>query len=166
MYHDIPDELRTLIEPIVDGHGCELMDVDVVRGGGAAVFRVTIDSSRGDGRVPVECCALVSREIEAQLDATGAMNGSYRLEVSSPGLDRILAREKDFAAARGAEVKLQTRRPLDGRRRFKGVLLDINEGIVRIEVDGVDTAIPFDDIEKANTVYKFSRADFASREAS
>jgi ribosome maturation factor RimP len=165
LYRDIPDDLKTLIEPIVDGQGCELVNLEVIRGAGSTLLRVTLDSPAGDGRVSVECCAEVSREIESQLEAAEAIPGAYRLEVSSPGLDRVLAREKDFAAACGSEVRVQTRRPLNGRRRFKGVLLAFSDGIARVEVDGTETEIPFEEIEKANTVYKFSRADFSGRSA-
>ncbi len=160
MYRDIPDDLRALIEPVVEHHGFELVDVLVAGGGGSSVIQVTIDSALGDGSVSIDLCAEVSREIETQLDANEAVAGSYRLEVSSPGLDRILAREKDFAAACGEEVKIKTRRPLDGRRRFKGVLIDFDEGMARVSIDGREIEIPFAEIEKANKLYKFSRADF------
>ena len=107
----------------------------------------------------------MSREIETQLDAADWMDGSYRLELASPGLDRVLGREKDFAVAcaNGSEVKIRTRRPLDGRRRFKGVLVGFEDATVRLECDGEEFAIPFDDIEKANTIYKFTSADFKDR---
>ena len=115
MYRDIPEPLRALIEPVVEDAGCELVDVLLARGRPPWLLRITIDTPAGDGRVPIERCADVSREIGTQLDAADAFPVSYRLEVTSPGLDRVLAREKDFAAACGAEVQLETRRPLDGR---------------------------------------------------
>ena len=160
MYRDIPEPLRALIEPVVEDHGCELVDVDVQIGHGAGLVRITVDTAAGDGRVPIETCAALSREIGVQLDAADAIPGRYRLEVSSPGLDRLLARGKDFAAARGQEVKIQTRRALDGRRRFRGVLVDFDSSRVRISSEGQATEIPFEEISKAHTVYKFSRADF------
>ena len=120
MYRDIPEDLRRLIEPIVEDQDCELVDVETLGGARGNLLRVTIDRKEGDGRVAVERCASISREIGTQLDANDAMPGSYHLEVSSPGLDRVLSREKDFAAACGQEVKLKTRRPVGGRRRFKG----------------------------------------------
>ena len=162
MYRDIPEDLRALIEPVVEDHGFELVDTLVTGGAGASVVRVTIDSALGDGAVPIDCCAEVSREIETLLDANEAVAGSYRLEVSSPGLDRTLAREKDFAAACGEEVKIKTRRPLDGRRRFKGVLIDFSNGVAKVSIDGREFEIPFAEIEKANKLYQFSRADFSS----
>jgi ribosome maturation factor RimP len=87
-----------LIEPVVEDHGFELVDVDLPKAHGG-VLRVTIDTREGDGRVPIDRCAAVSREVETNLDAAAAISVRYRLEVSSPGLDRLLARDKDFAAA-------------------------------------------------------------------
>lgn len=163
MYRDIPEDLRALIEPVLLDHGCELVDVEVSRGSGAGLLRATIDTAAGDGRVTVECCAEVSRELQTQLDVAEVMQGQYRLEVTSPGLDRTLAREKDFVAACGEEVKITTRRPLEGRRRFRGVLVGFEGGSVRVEIDGKPVEIPFGEIEKANTKYSFSRADFEER---
>ena len=108
----------------------------------------------------VDRLAEISREIETQLDTSDAVTGEYRLEVSSPGFDRMLAREKDFEAAKGREVKLRTRRPLDGRRRFRGVLADFKDNVVHVALGSDDVEIAFEDIEKANTVYAFSSADF------
>jgi len=165
VYRDIPPELRSIIEPVVAAHGCELVDVDVRVGQGAGLVRVVVDSAVGDGRVPIDRCAAISREIGSVLDAADAIAGRYRLEVTSPGLDRWLGREKDFAAARGSEVKIETRHPLDGRRRFRGVLEDFADGMAKVNVDGRVVAIPFDEVKKANTVYTFSRSDFESRRA-
>lgn len=161
MYREIPEALRALIEPVVEDHGCELVDVELPRGGGG-VLRVIVDTHEGDGRVPVDRLAEMSREIETNLDAADAVPGRYRLEVSSPGLDRVLAREKDFAAAaeRGAEVRLETRRPLDGRRRFRGPLVGFADAVLRVVVDGQEVRIPFAEVAKARTVYQFSRADY------
>lgn len=162
MYDDIPDDLRMHIEPIVADHGCELVNVERTGGQGKTILRVIVDNEVGDGRVEVDALARISREIEAQLDAADAVAGAYDLEVSSPGLDRVLAREKDFVAAVGDEVKLKARRPLDGRRHFKGRLVGFEDGKVRIEIDGKDVSVPFEAIEKANKIYEFSAADFGS----
>ena len=163
MYRDIPEELKTLIEPLVEDASFELVDMLLSRGRPPWLLRITIDTPSGDGRVPVERCADVSREIETHLDATDAIAFPYRLEVSSPGLDRPLAREKDFAAACGAEVRIETREPLDGRRRFRGLLVGFEDGVARLSVDGREVGIPFADVAKANTIYEFTREDFARR---
>jgi ribosome maturation factor RimP len=161
MYRDIPEDLRILIEPIVEGAGLELVDVTVTRGRPPWLLRITIDTREADGRVNVDRCAEVSREIEVQLDAVEAIPNAYRLEVSSPGLDRILAREKDFSAACGSEVRIETRRPLDGRRRFRGVLVSFDDGTARLRVDGQEIGIPFAEVAKANSIYNFTPADFS-----
>jgi ribosome maturation factor RimP len=161
MYRDIPEELRNLVEPVVEDAGFELVDLTLQRGRPPWSLRVTVDTHEGDGRVPVDRCAQVSREIGTQLDATDAIPSAYRLEVSSPGLDRVLARQKDFAAAQGSDVALETRTPLDGRRRFRGRLVDFADDIARILIDGVEYAIPFADVAKAKVIYEFTAADFA-----
>jgi ribosome maturation factor RimP len=161
LYRDIPGELRELIEPIVADHGYELVDAETLGGQGAQVLRITIDTPEGDGRVPVERCVDVSREVETSLDASDAIRGRYRLEVSSPGLDRHLGREKDFAASVGRDLKLETRRPLDGRRRFRGRLLAFEDDRLRMALDGSEVEIPFHEVARAHTVYEFSSADFA-----
>lgn len=163
MYRDIPEALRELFEPVIADHQCELVDVEQVSGGPAGLLRIVIDNPTGDGRVSIERCADVSREIETLLDASDAIPGQYKLEVSSPGLDRVLGREKDVLAAVGQLVKMVARRPLDGRRRFKGRLIAFEDDVARLEMDDATEAlVPFAEIEKANIVYEFTAADFGS----
>lgn len=163
MYGDIPEDLKRLIEPVVEDAGLELVDVSVLRGGRPWRIRVVVDTCSGDGRVPVDRCAEVSREIGTGLDAADAIAVAYHLEVSSPGLDRVLAREKDFALACGSEVKLETRQPLEGRKRFKGRLLAFDAGVARLDLDGDEVGIPFAEVAKAHVIYEFTNADFASQ---
>ena len=171
IYPDIPEPLRALIEPVVVEHGCELVDVErsgssaqaAPRQKGRGLLRVIVDNPNADGRVPIEKCVAISREIETLLDATEAMPVAYQLEVSSPGLDRVLGREKDFEAAIGQEVKLRTRRPIEGRKRFRGRLVSFESGELKVRVDGEDALIPFEEVEKANSIYEFTSADFAKK---
>jgi ribosome maturation factor RimP len=182
VYHDIPEDLKRLVEPIVQEYDCELVDI-TARPSTAAEgsIRIVIDQMSGDGRVSIENIEAISREVAVQLDATDYMSngnskdnsketskdkpndraGNYRLEVSSPGLDRILAREKDFVAAVGSKVSLQTRRPIESRKRFKGMLMGFENGFARLEVESGEVQIPFGEVEKANSIYQFSRDDFA-----
>jgi ribosome maturation factor RimP len=165
VYRDIPPELRTLIEPIVAAHGYELVDVDVRRGRPPWLVRITIDTPQGDGRVPIDRCAGVSREVGTQLDAEDVIELAYRLEVSSPGLNRVLARERDFAAACGCEVSLETRRPLAGRRRFRGRLESFEGEVARMLVDGAPFEIPFSEVARGHLIYDITAADFARPKA-
>ena len=161
MYRDIPPELLALIEPIVEANGYELVDVAVRRGRPPWLVRITIDTRQGDGLVPVDRCADVSREVGTHLDAEDTIECSYRLEVTSPGLDRVLAREKDFSGACGFDVSLETLRPLEGRRRFRGRLESFAGGVARLRVDGVGFEIPFREVARAHRIYDVTPADFA-----
>jgi ribosome maturation factor RimP len=161
VYLDIPEEMLSMIEPIVAEHGLELVDVERHQGRPPWTVRVIVDTREADGRVPIDRCAALSREIGAHFDAHDSFPVAYRLEVSSPGLDRVLAREKDFAAAAGREVKLETRAPINGRRRFRGRLLGLEGGALQLEVDGVVHRIALADVARANAVYTFGREDFA-----
>ena len=163
MYRDIPEELRALIEPVVGEAGFELVDVQLAHGGRPWTLKITIDTPESDGRVSVDGCAAISRELGSQLDVADAIETNYCLEVSSPGLDRLLAREKDFASACGREVHIETRQPISGRRRFRGVLLRFEEDVAAIKVDGKEVEISFAEVSKAKTVYQFGRADFVGR---
>jgi ribosome maturation factor RimP len=165
MYHDIPERLRALIEPVIHDHGFELVDAGLSSGRGPSVIRVVIDTHEGDGRVSIERCAEVSRELGTCIDADASMPTAYRLEVSSPGLDRVLGRERDFEAALGSEVRLETRHPIDGRRHFRGPLLGVGAGMVRMRVDGSEVVLPFAEVARANRVYEFTSADFGREKA-
>ena len=161
MYHEIPEQLRELIEPVIADHGLELVDAEFSAGARNTVVRVVVDTPDGDGPVPVDRCAAVSRELATGLDARDDLAESYQLEVASPGLNRVLAREKDFRAACGREVKVETRHTLAGRKHFRGALRAFSGGVAELEIDGEAVAIPFLEVRRANEIYEFSSADFA-----
>ncbi len=150
-----------MIEPLALEHGLELVDVFVPSGRGPGRLSVVVDTPSGDGRVPIEQCAALSRELSTQLDAADQFDGRYTLEVTSPGLDRVLAREKDFHRACGSDIKIETRTPVDGARRFRGKLLAFQDGEARLSVDGCERVIPFEEVARAKSIYEFSREDFA-----
>jgi len=161
VYHEIPDSLRALVEPVLADHGLELVDLEQSDNPRMIALRIVVDTPEATGRVPVDDCAKVAREIGTVLDAEADFPAEYRLEVASPGLDRVLAREKDFRAACGLEVKLETRAPVSGRKRFRGALRQFDGQSLRLSVDGEDLEIPFREVKRANQVYEFSSADFA-----
>lgn len=161
MYHEIPEDLLELIEPVVADYGLELVDAEFSANPKSTVVRVVVDTPEGDGRVPIDRCAALSREIATGLDARSDLSEIYQLEVASPGLNRVLAREKDFGAACGREIKVETKRTLAGRKHFRGALRAFAGGVAELEVDGEAVHIPFADVRRANQVYEFSSADFA-----
>jgi ribosome maturation factor RimP len=158
MYNDIPAEFRELIEPLVRSHGLELVDALVARSRGSARLNVVLDTPAGDGRVTVGECAAVSRELGHALEAAGAFEGPYLLEVSSPGVDRTLGRVCDFERALGREVALETREPLDGRRNFRGELVAFDGGQAQVRTDNGSFEIPFAQIRRAKAFHPFGPA--------
>ena len=149
-------KLQSLVEPVVTGQGYELVDVEFKNELGAWVLRVYIDNPRAEGGVGLEDCAQVSRELSAVLDVEDAISGHYSLEVSSPGLNRPLKKEADFARFVGKKAKIRTRHPVgDSRRNFSGTLVAVTQGKVKIDVGDQVCEVPVDDVEKANLVYEF-----------
>jgi ribosome maturation factor RimP len=127
--------------------GFELVAVDFGRGPGGFVLRVYID---GPGGVTIDDCARASRDLSAALDVADVIDRSYSLEVSSPGLDRPLVRERDFVRFAGKRARLRTREPIEGRRNFSGTLRGVAEGRVAIECDGHTYAVPLEGVVKAH----------------
>src|SRR5437870_9697929 len=114
------EAIRNIAERVAATHGVELVEIELKGGGKARTLRLTIDKPEG---VTHEDCANVSREVGTILDVEDAVpGGSYTLEVSSPGLDRPLVREQDFARFIGGLIKLMTREPVNGNRHFEGRL--------------------------------------------
>src|SRR5262249_5163746 len=148
MYRDIPESLRRVIEPVVRSHGLELVDAAVGRGPTRSLVRVVVDTPSGDGRVKVDDCAAVSRELGPGLDVAELTEGPSTLGVCSPGVARTLAREVDFSRAAGRKVALETRAPIDGRRRFKGELVAFDGERATLVCEGAEVAIQFDAIER------------------
>ncbi len=153
MYKDIPADLLRVIEPIARDHQVEVVDATRSGTGGRSRLRVVIDTCAGDGRVLLDECAAVSREIGHALDAEDLIDGSYVLEVCSPGVDRTLGREVDFERAVGGKIALETREPVEGRRRFRGNLVSFDAKGARVRTDGGEVTIPFERIARAKSVY-------------
>lgn len=158
------ERLRTLAEPVCLAHGVDLVDVRLVTAGGRRVLRVLIDRDPPPGQptevpgsgVTLADCTAVSRDLGAALDLhEDLVSGRYDLEVGSPGVERPLVRREDFDRFRGREARVATARPLDGRRKFQGVLRGVEEESVLLEQDGAEVRLPLGDITKANLVHRF-----------
>ncbi len=150
--------LEEIVEPICKAHGLELVDVRFGREPGGAIVRVFIDRPSADpkktGNVTLDDCTAVSRDLSTAFDVHEPIDGPYRLEVSSPGLDRPLVKLADFERFAGCEVKLEARQPIAERRRFQGRLLGVDGTVVRFDQDGKEVRIPHEDVVKANLVIK------------
>jgi len=147
-----PLHIGDLLEPAVRALGFELVGVEYNTGGQGGLLRVYIDSAAG---ITVDDCQAVSYQVSGLLDVEDPIAGHYTLEVSSPGLDRLLFRPEDFERFTGRLVKLKLAYPVEGQRRFKGRLEGLQDGNVVIEQDGERLSLPFDQIEKARLVPEY-----------
>ena len=148
-----PVKILELIEAIITGLGYEFVGAEFTGQGKSSVLLVYIDSENG---ILVTDCSKVSHQISGVMDVEDPISGQYRLEVSSPGLERPLYTLAHFERFKGSVVKLELRQAtLEGQRKFTGEILDVKGDIVHLHVDEEEIEIPFSLIKKAKLVAKF-----------
>lgn len=140
----ITEQVWQFAQPLVEANGCKLWDVEYVREGGEWFLRLYIDK---DGGVDINDCEAVSRAVDPVLDEKDPIPESYRFEVCSAGLERVLKRPSDFAQFMGTPVLVRLYRPRDGRKEFAGTLSGYDDGRVTVTVNG--TPIIFEKSEVA-----------------
>jgi ribosome maturation factor RimP len=145
------NRLFGLLEPVAAGLGYELIDIEFSAVGRDSVVRVYIDRTDG-AAVGLDDCERVSRAIGAVLEVEDPIGHEYRLEVSSPGFDRPLRTAAHFARFAGSEARIELAAPIEGRRRFRGLLGPVADGNVTIEVDRREWKLPLAGISKARLV--------------
>ena len=148
----ITDRVRAFAEPVVLEHGCTLWDVEYVREGGEWFLRLYIDKVGG---VNINDCEAISRAVDPILDAEDPIEGSYRFEVCSAGLERQLKRPSDFEAFLGADILVKLYRPVDGTKEYPCVLRGYDNGDVTVDYAGKTMTFP-----KAQVALVRLRADF------
>ena len=142
--------VEAVVDPVLASHGLSLVDAEWHREGRRWVLRFFVDKPGG---VSVGDCQTVSREAGDVLDVSGLIPEPYDLEVSSPGLDRELKKDREFAWAVGREVHCWVREPLDGRRELTGVLVEVTpESLTVAEAGGMPCAVPRRLLSKARLV--------------
>ncbi len=160
---DLSERLVGVVGPTLDTMGYDLVRILVQ---GTRRQTVQVMAERRDGTpMTVEDCAGISRALSAVLDVEDPIVGAYNLEISSPGIDRPLTRARDYETWSGFDVKLETRRLLDGRKRFSGRLngLDAN-GDVRIHGEEGSWSVPLEDVWKAKLVLTDELIEFVTRQ--
>jgi ribosome maturation factor RimP len=145
----VAQSIINLIEPVLMAEGLELVDVEYKKEGKSWVLRVFIDKEEG---VKVEDCQKVSHLTGDLIDIEEIIQTPFNLEVSSPGLDRPLKREKDFIKFKGRQIRLHSIAPIDGRRKFIGTLADFKDQTVFMDLEGNSFKILLSQVAKANLV--------------
>ncbi len=128
----IDQRLAEIVTPVIEGLGFELVRLRVMSG---KTRTLQIMADRPEGGIEVDDCADISTAVSAVLDVEDPLEDAYTLEVSSPGIDRPLTRLKDFAQWESHEARIETNELIDGRRRFKGILMGVEDEEVLIEIE-------------------------------
>ena len=145
-------DLEQLLAPTVRGLGCEVWGVEYFPAGQRSTLRVYIDAPEG---VTIDDCERVSQQLSGVLEVEEPIRSDYTLEVSSPGLDRLLFKAEQYASFIGAELDVRLKFPLEGRRRFVGRLAEASESEVILDVEGDRSVVPMEQIHRARVVPQY-----------
>ena len=146
--------LDNLVKNTVEGLSFILWGYEYRPHGESALLRIFIEKSGANESVgiSVDDCALVSRQIGAALDVEDIIPVAYILEVSSPGMDRVLFNAEQYQDYIGDKIKVRTRTRIDDRRNFKGLLVSADDTTVTVKVDNEEFAIPYESIDRARLI--------------
>ncbi len=143
------ETLEKLIEPVVKGLGCELWGLEYRPYGESALLRLYIDKNEG---ITLEDCTSVSHQVSGVLDVEEPIKVVYTLEVSSPGVDKPLLKPGHFQMFLDRKIVLKSKWPVEGRRKFKGLIKSADEFAVVLLDDGGEVTIPYDSVSSAKLI--------------
>lgn len=153
MKKNITTEIEKLVLPITDANELELVDVEYVKEGGEFFLRIFIDKEDG---VSLNECELVTRAINPILDEKDPIKDNYYLEVSSPGLDRPLKKEKDFLKYQGRDVEIKLYKPINGSKMYEGQLVGLTEDKnIKVIIDNEEIEFDKKDVALTRLAIKF-----------
>ncbi|NCO03124.1 MAG: ribosome maturation factor RimP [Alphaproteobacteria bacterium] len=136
-----------IIRPVIEELGFDLIWIEFA-GGALQIYA----QDPNTGNLSLKNCSDISREISPLLEVEDPIEGRYRLEVSSPGIDRMLVREQDYERYIGCVAKIELDMPLDGQKRFRGTIEGLNDGEIALKTDTGLVNLRFSDISKAKLV--------------
>lgn len=144
--------VEELVTPILADMSIELVDIEYVKEGNNWFLRVYIDK---EGGIDIEDCGAVSEKLSKRLDEVDPIPDAYFLEVSSPGIERPLKKEKDFRWSIGKRVHLKTKEPIEDLKVFEGILSQFDQGLITIQEEQKSYVIPYDKVENARLAFVF-----------
>lgn len=148
----IREKLYEIITPVVEGLEYELVGIEYLPQGKHSLLRVYIDQPEG---INLEDCEKVSRQVSAVMDVEDPLTNNYNLEISSPGLERPLFVEAHYIRFSGHPVFIRMSFPIDGRRKFEGVLQGVEDGEILLEIGEEQFRLPLAQVDKAHLVPQF-----------
>jgi len=147
----LAERLQQLISPVLEDLQAELVELDLVRASGQIIVRLLVDKP-GD-RIDLDECALINRRLGDIIEEQSIIADRYVLEVSSPGIDRPLKSKGDFARNPGKLVKLFLRQPVNGKIEWDGIIKNVTETEVSVEIEGQAVVIPLSIINKGKLLF-------------
>lgn len=149
-----PGNIQAIVEPVVTSLGYELVGAEFLMQGHNGLLRIYIDAEDG---IQLNDCQRVSHQLSGVLDVEDVIKGKYQLEVSSPGLDRPLFTAEHFERFQGHKARLKLTVPLEGQRKFKGILRGVKNDQVVLEIENMEAgneeiSLPLSAIDKANLI--------------
>ncbi|MEW9667672.1 ribosome maturation factor RimP [Ammoniphilus sp. 3BR4] len=152
MGKNVTTVVEELVTPILADMSIELVDIEYVKEGNNWFLRVYIDK---EGGIDIEDCGAVSEKLSKRLDEVDPIPDAYFLEVSSPGIERPLKKEKDFRWSIGKRVHLKTKEPIEDLKVFEGILSQFDQGLITIQEEQKSYVIPYDKVENARLAFVF-----------
>lgn len=144
--------LHELADPMAEALGLTVWGIEMLGGQKRSVLRIYLEA---EGGVTVDQCARFSRDLSVVLDVEDVVRGSYYLEVSSPGLDRPFFSTEQMRGHEGSQVQVALREPVDGRRKYSGVLVAVTGDGLSVDEDGTVVDVRWADVKRANLKYEF-----------
>jgi ribosome maturation factor RimP len=145
-------QLELLLAPTVAAMGLGIWGIEYLGQGKRSVLRLYIDRNEG---ITIEDCERVSKQVSELLDVDGVLTSSYTLEVSSPGMDRLLFKPEQYAESIGEMVDVRLNYPFEGRRRVVGTLTGLANDSVVVQMEDVEYLIPLSNVQRARIVPRF-----------
>lgn len=150
----IAERVEALVEPCITELGYQIWDVEYVKEGAEWYLRITLDSEDG---IDIDDCEKVSRAINPIIDEADPIEDFYYLEVSSPGLERVLRKPEHFEASLGCEIEIRLFAPDENKKKsYTGTLSAYDEESITVDIAQESRKIPMDKISKVQTVFDFS----------
>jgi len=153
MQTEVASKIEEIARRVAESEGMEVVEVEVKGGGAQRLVRISIDKPAG---VTHADCELVSQQVGTILDVEDVVpGGRYTLEVSSPGVERRLLKEKDYTRFQGKKAVITLAAPVEGRKTWEGTLAGVAEGCVRLETSGRNVELPLAAIAKAHLKFEW-----------
>jgi len=138
---DIETAIAQIVSPIAEANGCTIYDIEFKKEGSEYFLRVYIDTAKGEGSASLDDCEAISRALSDELDKADPIEQAYMLEVSTPGIDRLLRKEEHFMRFIGSKVDVGLYKAIDGTKCITGTLKGFADGIITIELPKGDFSI-------------------------